>query len=226
MSASLLWRCPRVARFFTLLEMLTGLAIMLVIAALLLGSLSYARQKGHEALCVNNLRECSIALLAYNQDYDGFLPPNEYVYGPYGACPPRSWDRVMIGGGYVSDTLIAHCPSQGPDGYEPGRVYGSFLRNPVKYENFDNTLRQLDVDPSRGMLLLDSIRVSDRQENWFYAHDSFGCWQQIHCRHGKQAGVLFFDGHVAKLGYDALVSSAFRPVPEYAHGHWYVTVKK
>jgi prepilin-type processing-associated H-X9-DG protein len=72
------------------------------------------------------------------------------------------------------------------------------------------------------MLLLDSIRVSDLEQVWFFAHQGFGCWQRIHVRHRNLANVLLFDGHVEKLGRGQLISSTYKPIPEYKNGHWYV----
>jgi prepilin-type N-terminal cleavage/methylation domain-containing protein len=72
---------PSSSRAFTLIELLVVIAIIGLLAALLLPALSLARQKGSRAVCLSNLRQVGIAILAYANDNDGKIP-----YGP--KAPP------------------------------------------------------------------------------------------------------------------------------------------
>jgi len=211
---------------FTLLQLLVVMGIIAVLAALLFGSLSSAREKGRKATCINNLRECYIAHVAYVHDYDGHLPPNQYVWGPYGVCPERSWDRMLISRtSYIADSQIAHCPSAAPERYEPGHVYGSFIRNPAGYPTFDRYIIDGGTSPENVILLVDSLRVSGShplKQIWFFAHDGFGCWQRVHIRHKNAAQTLLFDGHVDALRRGDFASGTYKPQLEFAWGHWYI----
>lgn len=71
-------RHPLVA--FTLIELLVVIAIIAILAALLLPTLSRAKQSGLSAACLNNLRQLQLAYWSYAQDHNDQLAPNSYVY--------------------------------------------------------------------------------------------------------------------------------------------------
>jgi len=62
-------------RAFTLVELLTVIAIVAVLAALLLPALSSARERAMRLTCLNNQRQIFIGSQAYVSDSDDWLPP-------------------------------------------------------------------------------------------------------------------------------------------------------
>jgi prepilin-type N-terminal cleavage/methylation domain-containing protein/prepilin-type processing-associated H-X9-DG protein len=66
---------------FTLIELLVVIAILAILAAMMLPSLSSAREAGRKAACISNLRQAGIAIQAYAHDNSGKIP-----YGP--VAPP------------------------------------------------------------------------------------------------------------------------------------------
>jgi prepilin-type N-terminal cleavage/methylation domain-containing protein len=70
---------------FTLIELLTVIAVVAILAALLLPTLSRAKDKGGQTTCVNNLRQIGIAIRLYADDNKESLPvlpdPNPYPNG-------------------------------------------------------------------------------------------------------------------------------------------------
>ena len=66
----------RNASGFTLIELLVVIAIIAVLASLLLPAMARAKQQGHSAFCMNNLRQLNIAWMLYAQDNDDKLAFN------------------------------------------------------------------------------------------------------------------------------------------------------
>ncbi len=61
---------------FTLVELLTVIAIITVLAAILLPALSKARERSEGIFCLNNTRQLTLAWQLYGDDHDGRLPYN------------------------------------------------------------------------------------------------------------------------------------------------------
>ena len=68
---------------FTLVELLVVVAIVGVLAAFLLPSLSKAKNSGISTICRNNLRQMGIALQMYTQDNKDLYP---HYFGSSGSA--------------------------------------------------------------------------------------------------------------------------------------------
>jgi prepilin-type N-terminal cleavage/methylation domain-containing protein len=64
-----------VKKGMTLIELLTVIAIIGILAALLLPAISSTRERGRMAYCKNNLRNISQGLLMYVDEHDDYFPP-------------------------------------------------------------------------------------------------------------------------------------------------------
>jgi prepilin-type N-terminal cleavage/methylation domain-containing protein/prepilin-type processing-associated H-X9-DG protein len=73
---------------FTLVELLTVIAIIAVLAALLFPVFATARGKAREISCVSNLRQVGMAFKMYAQDYDEFYP---WAVDPTDKYTPEIW---------------------------------------------------------------------------------------------------------------------------------------
>jgi prepilin-type N-terminal cleavage/methylation domain-containing protein/prepilin-type processing-associated H-X9-DG protein len=66
---------------FTLIELLTVVAIIAVLAAIVVPTMSTARGRARQAICVSNLRQLGFAFNMYADDNSGFLPAPTTNFG-------------------------------------------------------------------------------------------------------------------------------------------------
>ncbi len=66
-----------------MVELLVVVAIIVVLAAILLPVLSRAKFKAREVICISNLRENSMGLMLYADDFNGAYPHRQQVNGFY-----------------------------------------------------------------------------------------------------------------------------------------------
>ena len=90
-------------RGFTLIELLVVIAIIAILAAILFPVFAKAREKARQSSCLSNVKQLSLAIMQYAQDYDERLPM--YADGRYS----YNWDVAIAP--YVKNTQVFNCPS-------------------------------------------------------------------------------------------------------------------
>jgi prepilin-type N-terminal cleavage/methylation domain-containing protein len=121
-------------RGFTIVELLVVLAIVGLLLALLIPSLSRARAQAMRTQCLNNIRQIGIGIVIYVHDYDELPPPEvrntgvALMAGPVWYSSPQT-GLLALGapGGFVRSSLA--CPegwaSGGESRWYEGRAYNS-----------------------------------------------------------------------------------------------------
>ncbi|MET0262154.1 MAG: DUF1559 domain-containing protein, partial [Rariglobus sp.] len=98
------------ARAFTLVELLTVVAIIGVLAGLALPVIGHTRVAANRARCSSNLRQIGIALLGYAGDHRGHLPPTTHTTATLADGRYESWIYKLAP--YLGDTdAVRICPA-------------------------------------------------------------------------------------------------------------------
>jgi prepilin-type N-terminal cleavage/methylation domain-containing protein len=85
---------------FTLIELLTVIAIIAILAAMLLPALAKAKQSGYRAADLNNLKQFGVTLSLVAADNEDHLPWANWLSGEESAPAPQGWlyTRDLVSG--------------------------------------------------------------------------------------------------------------------------------
>jgi prepilin-type N-terminal cleavage/methylation domain-containing protein/prepilin-type processing-associated H-X9-DG protein len=106
---------------FTVMELLVVVAIISILAGILMPVFAHLRENGRKSVCTSNVRQISMAILMYAQDFDENLP---LLYD----CAPVRAGLILVTQPYVRNWHVHDCPSADQktvvDDYLGNRSYG------------------------------------------------------------------------------------------------------
>jgi prepilin-type N-terminal cleavage/methylation domain-containing protein/prepilin-type processing-associated H-X9-DG protein len=175
---------------FTLIELLVVVAIIAILAAMLLPTLSRAREKARQTVCMNNMKEFAIIFTLYQMDYKDYMVPPR--------IPPSGyWNNFVYTTVYKGKMPLSlfRCPSERTHALN---IYGSGSQHyamnykicsppkcaPTNLAHWPKITRILY--PDRVAYLFDGRNYQ------VYAHVS----SRPTGRHSGGSNILFMDGHV------------------------------
>jgi prepilin-type N-terminal cleavage/methylation domain-containing protein len=207
---------------FTLIELLVVVAIIAVLVAMLLPTLSAARENARNVVCMSNLKQASTALVVYADAYNDEIPPAAIV--GYDAIISQNiyWFDVL--GAYIGQIKdnsspflkkgIFQCPSKkafGPrweqHGYGWNFDYLGYKSNPTTQNGIGYNSRLHRIDPQT-ILFGDNMDESDpsvTSEIHVFLFPAFIDESYIAARHNDGGYYASADGRVIGLSRREIV---------------------
>ncbi|WP_052362546.1 prepilin-type N-terminal cleavage/methylation domain-containing protein [Geminisphaera colitermitum] len=203
---------------FTLIELLTVIAIIGILAAILIPTVGKVRESARATQCASNLRQVQAGNIAYATENKGGYVPIQITSGDI------KWHRNPAFLEYISKqpgniTLgnfpkALRCPTAISAGNNLGYTYGinansrfstvSGVAVPMRQIRMEEILR-----PSKTMAFADGVDwqlFADGAEG--YKGNETGASHAPAYRHGGKANLVYFDGHVARLPVDGFKNDA------------------
>ncbi|MDD4160778.1 MAG: prepilin-type N-terminal cleavage/methylation domain-containing protein [Synergistaceae bacterium] len=208
---------------FTLIELLVVIAIIAILAAILFPVFAKAREKAKQTTCTSNLKQMGLAIAAYCQDYDDFLPlSNAYVNNP-----DAGYDHIWIAamhpyiancawdGGGPNTSKIFFCPADDKEilinskntptkgnkitNYMYHKRIGGmgWVKQGAAYASFSPRTLAKCQSPTTCAVIVDARCATNIYDPCFDVVNPSGAKSLLDPRHNGGLNVLYADNHVA-----------------------------
>jgi prepilin-type N-terminal cleavage/methylation domain-containing protein/prepilin-type processing-associated H-X9-DG protein len=215
----------RLRSAFTLIELLTVIAIIGILAAILIPTVGKVRESARSAQCLSNLRQISLALNMYADDHKGLFPTTGnadwvkpaalatpggiFDYLQQTATPNQFWDQYWVSSVRFKGTPL-FCPGwQGRDPVPYSYGLNELLTEQVpglKIGSKNYAARWKVTAPSQAMLVIEANQLNAKLPG-----SAGGQEPANKPRHGSQLNLAYVDGHVGKIRYEEIPTYATHP---------------
>ncbi|AHF91167.1 N-terminal cleavage protein [Opitutaceae bacterium TAV5] len=204
---------PRQPAFaFTLIELLTVIAIVGILAAILVPTVSRVRESARTAQCSSNMRQLAQAMLLYAQDNRDLLPR---TWGSPAGDTSAWWQHLYPD--YCASKDVFRCTADKTTFTGNPAFTGTFTRNgktladgkvsygipgtggSLDYKAANKPLSSFPT-PSR-MCLLTEFEHSDRRlsQPWFGNHPQYTSQIPFPHNGGQKGNFAFLDAHIVLM---------------------------
>ncbi len=203
-------------RGFTLIELLVVIAIIAILAAILFPVFAKAREKARQASCTSNVKQISLAVLMYAQDYDERFPPERngidalewfrtgtIVWTTYANYQPLVF-------AYVKNREAFMCPSSRFGTTAEQFAYDYSMNSSLSTGTPPLKLGQVEVPA-------ETLMIGDATYEWVDRA------ARIYARHNSGAILGFCDGHVKWMRGKDIAGHPELRWPGYALASWLVS---
>lgn len=203
---------------FTIIELLTVIAIIAILAGLLLPALQRARVTAKTTACLSNQRQVVAAMKQSINDADGFFKSFEA-----GTTARPFWSSYLgnvdtnVGKKYLGDYKIMRCPAMVLNDVTPTtmpkQVYGAAHTADTKNTDgldFRGTKYLLTGDTTPVSISPSALALGYCNMNGKEAEALIGTGNPV-LIHGNQINLFFWDGHVETMNETQAKQNVYLP---------------
>jgi prepilin-type N-terminal cleavage/methylation domain-containing protein/prepilin-type processing-associated H-X9-DG protein len=194
---------------FTLIELLIVIAIIAILAAMLLPALNKARENAKKIDCTGRMKQISLGVVSYVDDYNGWLPVGgnvgqwritlyEVLYGNSKLSGITSTEEKIVQ--IKKHSKLFTCPSLPPNIENMNNHISGMGWNYAAFgyeENnasFPRVKSSKTSKPSQKIIFGDT---SDKTSNWIYNVHLYKATALVPTkRHLQGLNMAFLDGHI------------------------------
>ena len=189
----------RPSRAFTLIELLTVIAVIGVLVAILFPVATRVRALGGSTRCLSDLRQIGAALLLYANEIRGRLPSTSHDRAPDGTS--RSWTHTLAS--YLGANFLGRCPSA-PD--HPAKI--TYGWNDLLVTAAGEGIAFTACRTPAATLAAAELSLDELSEHLHFSGAArgrvtsalFRSQVNVEC-HGSGANYLFVDAHVQRVSW-------------------------